>query len=77
MASYKAYLKNVETSIGLTKDQIRKKSPYELAKYFENKTGKKFKLVSKYPTVGRGNILWDRLISSDEINKEIDKILKI
>jgi len=41
----------------------------------KNQAGKKIKITTEFPYIGRGNVLRDRLISHDKIDQEIDKIL--
>ena len=67
--------KNVEKVVGLSVEEIRKFSPSELRRYLEKKNKKKFHFTSEFPVIGRGNVLRDNIITSEEINKEIDKLL--
>ena len=67
--------KNVEKITGLSAEEIRKYSPGELRRYFEKRNKKKLFFTTEFPVIGRGNVLRDSIITSEEINKEIDKIL--
>jgi len=67
--------KNAENLIGLSAETIRKYSPTELRCHLENKNKRKFSFVSEFPVIGRGNVLRDGIKTSEEINKDIDKIL--
>jgi hypothetical protein len=67
--------KNIETLIGLPIETIRKFSPDEFRLYLEKKNNRKFSFTTEFPVIGRGNVLRDNIITSEEINKDIDKIL--
>ncbi|MCL2800386.1 MAG: hypothetical protein FWD28_01325 [Treponema sp.] len=67
--------KNAEKSVGLTVEEIRKSSPGELRNFLEEKNKKKFSFTTEFPVIGRGNVLRDNIITTEQINKEIDKIL--
>jgi len=67
--------KNVEKSVGLSAEEIRRYSPGELRRFLEEKNKKKFSFKTEFPVIGRGNVLRDSIITTEEINREIDKIL--
>jgi len=67
--------KNVENLIGLSAETIRKYSPDELRHHLEKKNKRKFSFTTEFPIIGRGNILRDGIKTSEEINKDIDRIL--
>ena len=66
---------NVEKVVGLSAEEIRRYSPGELRCYLEKRNKKKLSFTTEFPVIGRGNILRDSIITSEEINKDIDKIL--
>ena len=68
--------KNVENLVGLSAETIRKYSPNELRLHLENKNKRKFSFTSEFPVIGRGNVLRAGIKTTEEINKDIDKILK-
>jgi hypothetical protein len=72
---FTALEKNVEKLVGLSADEIRKISPSELRRYLEKRNKKKLSFNTEFPVIGRGNILRDSIATSEEINKDIDKIL--
>ena len=72
---FAAVEKNVENLIGLSAETIRKYSPSELRLHLENKNKRKISFTSEFPVIGRGNVLRDGIKTSEEINKDIDKIL--
>ena len=67
--------KNTEALIGLSADTIRKYSPDELRSHLESKNRCKFSFTTEFPVIGRGNVLRDSIKTSEEINRDIDKIL--
>ncbi|MCL2186432.1 MAG: hypothetical protein FWB86_11370 [Treponema sp.] len=67
--------RNAEKLTGLSTEEIRNFSPYELRNYLEKRNKKKLFFSTEFPVIGRGNVLRDSIITSEEINKEIDKIL--
>ena len=75
MMSFIAVEKNVEVLIGLPIETIRKYSPSELRTHLEKKNKRKISFKTEFPVIGRGNVLRDNIITSEEINRDIDKIL--
>ena len=69
-------IKHIEVVTGLTSAQLKDFSPEEFRNFIERKKKKKLSFLSEFPTIGRGNILRNSLLSSQEINSEIDAILK-
>jgi hypothetical protein len=67
--------KNIESLIGLSANTIRKFSPSELRLHLENKNKHKFFFTTEFPVIGRGNVLRDGIKTSEEINRDIDRIL--
>ncbi|GHT11889.1 hypothetical protein AGMMS4956_05610 [Bacteroidia bacterium] len=67
--------KNVEIHTGLPIDKVRWYSPSELRYHLENKTHRKMTFSIEFPAIGRGNVLRNRIVSSEEINRDVDKIL--
>ncbi len=75
MKNYERWLKNVENHVGLSSQEIKDKSPEKIKEHLIKKTGKNISYESAFPVIGRGNVLRDSIVTSKEINKEIDKIL--
>jgi len=67
--------KNIAALIGLPIETIRMYSPSELRLYLEKKNKRKFSFTTEFPVIGRGNVLRDNIITSEEINRDIDQIL--
>jgi hypothetical protein len=51
-------------------------SPSELRDYCSKKNGKALIFISEFPTIGRGNVLRNNLVSGEKLNKDIDRLLK-
>jgi hypothetical protein len=71
----KKFFKTVQKNIGLSLSDINKLNPIEINTYIEKRNGKKIKITSEFPFIGRGNVLRDGIITHDKVNQEIDKIL--
>lgn len=67
--------KNAERATGLNLNEIRKYSPENMRSHIEKRNRRRVLFVSEFPFIGRGNVLRDNLLDSNEINKEIDLIL--
>jgi len=68
-------VKNVESLIGLSAKTIREYSPNELRLHLDNKNKRKLSFTTEFPVIGRGNVLRDGIKTSEEINRDIDRIL--
>ena len=68
-------IENIEAVTGLTRSQIKSFSPAELRSYVEKKGGRRLTFVSEFPFIGRGNVLRDNLMTSSQINDDVDSIL--
>ena len=74
--SFSKIERNIERLTGLPITQIRNMGVTELRAYLGKKNGAKQRIVSEYPVIGRGNVLRDSLISTEELNAEVDAILE-
>ncbi len=68
--------KNASLKLGISEDDIRFFSPQRMRDHIEQKSGKKIRFVSEFPTIGRGNVLRDSIITREEIDMEIDELLR-
>ena len=75
MSLFNAVESNCERKVGLTANEIRSLTPEQFREYLEKKLGKKMKFVSEFPTIGRGNVLRDGLVSNVSLNADIDAML--
>jgi len=71
----KKFFRIVQKNIGLSLSDINRLNPIDINAHIEKRNGKKVKIVTEFPFIGRGNVLRDRIITHDKINQEIDKIL--
>ena len=69
--------KNAELITGMSVSAIRDMSPEKFRLYCEEKNGKSFEFVSEFPSIGRGNVLRDGIISRNTLDAEIDRMLEI
>lgn len=65
----------ISRKVGLSIEQLRQTNPVEIAKHIEQKKHKKLSFSSQFPFIGRGNVLRDGVMTSEQINKDIDRIL--
>ena len=72
--SRESYLSMVERSVGWSIAQIRDASPRQLAEHIQAKTGKKRRVYSAFPAIGRGSVT-HRLLDSATIDARLDKAL--
>lgn len=60
---------NAAKKAGLSVEEVRTKSPEAIRDHLTKKTGKKFSIISEFPSVGRGNVLRDGIVSSRQIDR--------
>ena len=75
MKYYERVVSGAERKTGLSAAEIRTFSPERIRLFLEKKNGKKFRFVSEFPTIGRGNVLRDNIASRDDLDREIDDML--
>ena len=68
--------KNTELITGIPVSMLKELSPEKFRQYCENRSGRRFEFVSEFPSIGRGNVLRDGIISRDMLDKEIDRMLE-
>lgn len=68
-------VKQIEKKIGMKIEEIRNIGPDEFKKIQSRKKNKNLTFSSEFPFIGRGNVLRNSLKTTDDINKDIDKIL--
>jgi hypothetical protein len=66
---------SIAKKAGLSAEKIKSASPVELRDHLTQKIGKRFVVNTKFPWIGRGNVLRDGLMDSYTINKTVDDIL--
>lgn len=67
--------KVIARKVGLSIEQLRQANPVDIAKRIEQRTHKKLSFSSQFPFIGRGNVLRDGVMTTEQINKDIDRIL--
>ena len=77
MKSFDKIMSGIERKTGLTSSEIKNTSPGDLRDYLTRKMHRPFSVTTEFPKIGRGNVLRDGIISSSQINREIDKILGV
>jgi hypothetical protein len=75
MSSFSQVENHVSQVTGLSVFEIRNYSPEQIRLHLEKKTGKKVSFISAFPVIGRGNILRDSLAGTEDIDRDIHKIL--
>ena len=65
----------IARKVGLNIEQLRQTNPVDIAKRIEQRTHKKLTFSSQFPFIGRGNALRDGVMTTEQINKDIDRIL--
>jgi hypothetical protein len=67
--------KNVERWTGRNVKELRRETIEETRKSLALK-GILIRLFSEFPFIGRGNILRDKIVSHEDVEKELDKALR-
>ena len=68
--------KNASVRLGVSQEDIRAFSPHHMRNHMEKRSGEKIRFESEFPTIGRGNVLRDSIITREEIDREIDGLLR-
>ncbi len=72
-----AVYKNATSKLGVSVEDIKSFSPQCMRKHIEQKSGEKIRFISEFPTIGRGNVLRDNIITREVLDREIDGLLGI
>lgn len=76
MTQFDKVAQNAAKKVGMTLENLRNASVDEIRREIETKNKKSLSFTSEFPVIGRGNVLRDRLLTTSQIDAEIDKILK-
>ena len=68
-------LDHIQAKVGLSIEDIMRRSPDEMRDHFDKKFGKPLGFPSVFPLIGRGNVLRDGVKTSAEINSDIEEIV--
>jgi hypothetical protein len=68
--------KAVEKATGEAVNMLRARSIEETRRVAEKRHKRPFKFTSRFPFIGRGNVLRDRVVSHDEVERGLDEVLR-
>ena len=75
-----AVKKSLERAIarrtGLSIESLRSMTPHELRERVEKKTGHGLVFTCNFPFIGRGNVMRDKTVSRERIEKQLDEALR-
>jgi hypothetical protein len=66
----------VNSELSLIPSEVSKMSLPELRTYIEHKNGKKMKIKSFFPLIGRGNVLGDKILSHEKVEELLSEALR-
>ena len=69
-------LPDIEKRVGMTAEEMRRATLDELREAAEKKLGHRLTYRVRWPLVGRGNILRDRILSHEDVERILDAALK-
>jgi len=73
---FMAFEKTIEKILGEPIADIRNRPLDEQRRLIENKHKKPMKFETRFPFIGRGNILRDRTVDNETVEKLLDEALK-
>lgn len=76
MKAASCFERAVERATGERIDVVRCMPIDERRRMIQARTGKQTRFVSRFPLIGRGNILRNRFKTTDEINAALDRALR-
>jgi hypothetical protein len=68
--------KAVEKATGEKIEDLRSRSLEETRRVAESRHRRPLIFISKFPFIGRGNVMRDRLITHEEVEESLDEALK-
>jgi len=66
-----------EMLTGRSVEEIRKSTLEEIRRIAEEKHHRRFRIEHVEKVIGRGNILGDRILSSEEVNERFEEALNV
>lgn len=69
------FRKAIESVVGEDLETIRRSTIPELRRRAESRHGRPLQFRSRFPFIGRGNVLRDRLVPHEEVERRLDKAL--
>jgi len=68
--------RTVERQTGQRAEALRSKSLTQLRKDVEQKIKGPMRFISRFPLIGRGNVMRDRIVNHQDVEKLLDESLK-
>jgi len=66
----------VERATGQSAEILRNQTLTQLRRQTEAKTGHKMKFESRFPLIGRGNVMRDRVIDHESVEADLEQALR-
>ena len=66
----------VERATGQSANELRSKTLSELRILTEKKVGRRMKFISRFPLIGRGNVMRDKVVDHDSIEGMLERLLR-
>lgn len=66
----------IEHEVGMPIEEIRRLPLEDWRTHLRSTFGCPLKFVSRFPFIGRGNVLRDKIVSHDQVERELDEALK-
>lgn len=76
MTQFEKVAQHAAEKVGMSLEALRNAGVTEIRRRIEKKNGNTLSFTSEFPVIGRGNILRDKLVTTQQIDADIDKILK-
>jgi hypothetical protein len=68
-------IRRIETRTGKSVDELKNETLWQKRLRLSAAKGKTMKFTRNFPLIGRGCVLGDHLVTSHEVNREIDQLL--
>lgn len=68
-------LRRIEARTGRSIEQLKEETLWQKRVRLTRSEGKVMRFTRNFPLVGRGCVLGDRLVSSSEVNRRVDRLL--
>lgn len=66
----------VERATGENVDVLRARPISDTRRIAEQRRGRPFQIISRFPFIGRGNVMRDRILSHERVEAELDRALR-
>lgn len=71
----KSLIRRIEVRTGKSADELKRETLWEKRLRLSGAKGKNMRFTRNFPLIGRGCVLGDHLVTSGEVNHEIDQLL--